>query len=366
MTSGTSESTFGFRLRIWQAGLHFLAHHPVLGSGPGQLRTAVDSVTTLQLARHITAGRVLTDGHDIIIEVAVTTGLLGFACFAAWLGLSLRASARCAFLGFAVAMLLVELVEPINIAIVPLEFFGLGAALATRMLPAPDDDDEAAPPTAAFGSGRARTAGLASMAVVTLVALFVGTTMVVGDVDMNSATHYQAGRPFNLDEAKRANTLLPYWPESAQTVALVLAFQAASTGVVDHHLLADSRNWTARAVTRDRRDPELWTDLGGADLELKQLSLASSQFTRALQYNRWYPQAMQGLGEVAAERGDWATAARSVRPRAHGDARLSPAHHRIAAAALRREPSPSPLDGRLILRRPGPPVARRALLLARR
>ena len=63
-----------------------------------------------------------------------------------------------------------------------------------------------------------------------LVALALGITMVAGDTLMLSATHYKVGTPFNVATAKQANTLLPYWPDSALTVASIEAFDAISRG----------------------------------------------------------------------------------------------------------------------------------------
>ena len=81
-----------------------MLHHPLFGVGPGQLRTAMDSVATLSFFQHVLAGKILTDGHDIFVEVAVTTGLLGLLCFAVWLFGGALTGRRCGFLGFAAAM----------------------------------------------------------------------------------------------------------------------------------------------------------------------------------------------------------------------------------------------------------------------
>ena len=85
VSSGTGETTFGLRLRVWLQSAHYVLHHPLLGVGPGQLRTAMDSSATLSFFQRVLVGRVLTDAHDIFVEVAVTTGLVGLACFLVWL-----------------------------------------------------------------------------------------------------------------------------------------------------------------------------------------------------------------------------------------------------------------------------------------
>jgi O-antigen ligase len=107
VSSGTGETTFGLRLRVWLQGARYVLHHPVLGAGPSQLRTAMDSSATLAFYQHVLAGKILTDGHDVFVEVAVTTGLLGLACFLVWLLGAARIAGRSAFLGFAGAMIAV-------------------------------------------------------------------------------------------------------------------------------------------------------------------------------------------------------------------------------------------------------------------
>ena len=80
-------------------------------------------------------GRVLTDGHDVFVEVGVTTGLVRSRFFLFWLFGAARTAGRCSFLGLAAAMIGVELVEPINVAVLPLAFLALGAATAVRLKP---------------------------------------------------------------------------------------------------------------------------------------------------------------------------------------------------------------------------------------
>ena len=130
VVSGTSETTFGTRLRIWWEGAHYVVHHLLLGAGPGQARTAFDSTATLSFFQHVLVGRVLTDSHDLFVEVAVTTGLVGLVCFLVWLFGAVRVAARGGFLGFAAAVVAVNLVEPLNVAVLPLAFLALGAATA--------------------------------------------------------------------------------------------------------------------------------------------------------------------------------------------------------------------------------------------
>jgi hypothetical protein len=339
VTSGTGETTFGLRLRVWLQSAHYVLHHPVFGVGPGQFRTAMDSSATLSFFQNVLAGKILTDAHDIFVNVAVTTGLLGLACFLMWMFGAARTAPRCCFLGFAAAMFGVELVEPINIAILPLAFLALGAAMAVRSRPAAMPAEQLGngqverPPVDEVGAAApySRSSRLVT-AIAVAMALFVGVTMVTGDVYMLRAEDYRLGHPFNVAAAEDANTLLPYWPDSALQVAQVEAFYSINLKSVDLTILARSRHWAAVAVSRDSSNPQLWTLLAGADAELKDYGLASTEYHRALSCDRYFSQALEGLGRLAEIEGNWSGAAHWLRL-----ALATAAKDPLLAASLRPE-----------------------------
>jgi hypothetical protein len=317
VTSGTSETTFGLRLRVWLQGAHYVLHHPLLGAGPGQLRTAMDSTATFSFYQHVLAGKILTDGHDVFVEVAVTTGLLGLGCFLVWLFGAARMAARCSFLGFAVAMVAVELVEPLNVAILPLAFLALGAATAMRLRPSGAEDDPArqlandqdvrtySPRTRdRTGAPYALIASVIALA----LALFLGVTMVTGDAYMFHGTNSGPGRPYSLAAAKDANRLLPYWPDPALELAQIKAFDSLNSVSAAPADLAAARQWTAVAVSRDPKNPALWTLLAGAEVDIKAYGLARTDYDRALSCDKWYTQALQGLAQLAETDHDWSRA----------------------------------------------------------
>jgi hypothetical protein len=308
VTSGTSETTFGLRLRVWMQGGHYLLHHPLLGAGPGQLRTAMDSTATLSFYQHVLTGRILADGHDIFVEVAVTTGLLGLACFLVWLFGTVRIAARCGFLGLAGAMVAVELVEPLNLAVLPLAFLALGAATAVRLKPEVVSGatvDQLAVPPAHHVTSRGVVVSSRIVTVVALIlALFLGATMVTGDAYMFRGTNFRLGQPFNLAAAKDANRLLPYWSDPALEIAQIEVFDSLNQPSTSPDLV-DARHWTAVAVSRDSDNPELWTQLAAADMDLKAHGLARSEYYRALSSDKWFTGALQGLGQLAGINDNW-------------------------------------------------------------
>ncbi len=317
VASGTGETTFGVRLRVWLQGAHYVLHHPLLGVGPGQLRTAMDSSATLSFFQRVLVGRLLTDAHDVFVEVGVTTGLLGLACFLAWLFGAARMAARCAFLGFAAAMLAVGLVEPINIAILPLAFLALGAATAVRSRPEGVQEGAARQPADGqlmHGHGprpKDRAIRIASISTIVAIALalFLGVTMVAGDAYMFRGTNFAPGQPFNLAAARDANLLLPYWPDSALEISQIEAFDSLSRVPTASSDLAAARRWTAIAVRRDSHSPQLWTLLADADVELKAYGRARTEYYRALSCDKWFTQALQGLGQLAGIAHNWNEAA---------------------------------------------------------
>jgi tetratricopeptide (TPR) repeat protein len=306
----SGQTTFGVRIRMWIQGARYVVHHPLLGAGPGQLRSAMDSSATLGFYQHVLAGRVLTDAHDIFVEVAVTTGLLGLALFAVWVLGAARLGARGGFLGFAAAAIAVELVEPIDVAILPLALLALGAATAQRLKPAVSTGAEAPPEAQVAPAEVPATRRVSpSLSVITtsvavMAALFLGVTMVAGDAYMFRGTNSGSGRPFNLGAAGEANRLLPYWPDPALELAQNNAYYSLndSKGV---NYLAAARNWTAVAANRDVRSPYDWTLLGDADLAVNSYGRARTDYLRALSCDRWFTQALQGLGQVDAAHHDW-------------------------------------------------------------
>ena len=312
VSSGTGETTFGLRLRVWLQGARYVLHHPVLGAGPSQLRTAMDSSATLAFYQHVLAGKILTDGHDVFVEVAVTTGLLGLACFLVWLLGAARIAGRSAFLGFAGAMIAVELVEPINVAILPLAFLALGAATAVRLRPEGTPEEPASQqvtPDVEQNVGRQHSGRLPYAQVTTVaalaMALFLAVSMVLGDVYMFRGTNSGPGKPFNLAAAKVAERLLPYWPDPALEVAQIKAFDSLNRVSAASADLAEARQWTAVAASRDPKNPQIWTLLAAADTELKNYGLARVAYYRALSCDRWYTQALQGLGQLDGDEHNW-------------------------------------------------------------
>jgi len=354
VASGTAETTFGTRLRIWDLALRSTVHHPLFGVGPGELLSVVAPHVSKAFAKHLGPGLLPVDSHNFLIEVLATTGVLGFVAFVTWLGgAGLRA--RGPFLGCAVLMLAVELIEPLNLGVTPVALLALGAAtvsvgpqpvglaalrhwLATAKagsggpsdavlgLPGPPvgalaavaaapDDSEMAGGGGASGEGLSRdhTTHRSSLisAVITLVlvvgALFLGMTMVVGD--HYSLAEYTDFLPApKLTAALDANRLLPYWPQSASAVAG--AYQWQSELLHTSRSLDKAQPYVQDAINRDPADPVLRADAGDLQLLLDNPQAAQRYYLQSLERDPWTAQALIGLGTVARDDHEWAASAR--------------------------------------------------------
>jgi hypothetical protein len=314
LQQGTASPGFTLRLDMWKLGLHALAHHPLIGSGPGMFEAAAAPFITRPVALLLGPSTMFADGHDVVIEVLTTTGILGFACFAVWV-LGSVARARNALLLFVLAAGAVELVEPLNVAITPLAFLALGAAAApvagAALVRSPADlhgppQPEGAQPTSAMPALGAwwRLATTLLLA----AAMFFGTTMLLGDAAMAKAPP----NGYVLADARRANQLLPYWPESAFGMALYYEYEAAASHHSDltHRYRLFARHYLEEVVARAPFDPVLFAALGEIDLKLNDLSGAESAFRHGLAADPESLYVLQGLAVVAVERRQWGTAAR--------------------------------------------------------
>lgn len=130
-------STLRQRRHIWEAGVGAWAERPLTGWGPGNTWSGYLSTVEPENYRH--ARRGLGDTHNLFLESAVTTGLLGFVPFTLLAGMVARRVRRGGrefswAAGAAVALLMSQLLQPLNTTITPLMFLfaGIAARAPTR------------------------------------------------------------------------------------------------------------------------------------------------------------------------------------------------------------------------------------------
>jgi len=264
----TGSETYQQRFDAWSEGLRAFTSKPVFGYGPDQFRAAVGHLFPLQevVARD---GTGFVDAHDIVVEILVTTGVVGLALFGGWLVLG-AAHRRGPLLGFAAVLLVSELVEPLNTAITPLLFLAVGAA---ALAPGHDRREAAADapagrdgPDGTDGPAAGRPGGLPrwvrpATAVAALVAVVPALVLVVGDVSLQQAANQDASGQHQaaVNSASTADTLLFPWPDPSEQLAK--SHQELGVADNDRSQYDDAVALGRQAVARDRTNASLWVDL---------------------------------------------------------------------------------------------------------
>ncbi|HXY44335.1 MAG TPA: O-antigen ligase family protein [Acidimicrobiales bacterium] len=331
VAAGSSSTTFGTRLHIWDLALRSVVHHPLLGIGPGELISAIAPHMTASFAAHLGPGTLPTDSHDFLIEVLATTGLLGFVAFVTWIGgATLRA--RGPFLACAFAMLAVELIEPLNVGVTPVALLALGAATVSlagqpvglaalrRWRRAPASTQVANPlehpapenPPDELGEGassepsgrRRRSPSLVVSPLLVAAAVFLAITMVVGDHYM--LTSYEDIVPHSkIATADDANRLLPYWGESAAEVAEAYDWESSYTNGGPAEV-EEALAWYGTASGRFGANP-LWpSEAGALELQIGDRAAAERDDYHALTLDPYTYLALEGLGTIAKQEGEFA------------------------------------------------------------
>ena len=86
------ESASGGRIPIWSAALAMFRDHPWLGVGPGHYQTVI--VSGGYGARYDPDPSGLRQAHNLLLQVAVETGVVGLAAYSAWWAWMLFATFR--------------------------------------------------------------------------------------------------------------------------------------------------------------------------------------------------------------------------------------------------------------------------------
>ncbi len=276
------------RIAVWKLAAHSLAHNPFFGAGPGETRSAISSIETPALARRLVLGQYFADAHNVVVELAVTVGVLGLLCAALFI-LGIVRRVRGEFVLFALLVLAVEMVEPLNVGTLPLAALAIGAALPVA--------------TVAVGDSRTVRRRLGTLQLVLLVlALGFDGVALAGDAATNtgqSRTDYGS--------ATLGASLLRVWSAPAVAAAGVANFDAINS--------ARPAMWRNRArslyleaLQRDPTDPGTWFALGETDVQLGQYSAAADAFAHSLRWNPSGAQALTALGLLAERRRDWRVA----------------------------------------------------------
>ena len=263
------------RLETWMSAWHAVEDRPVLGAGPGRFRAATSRYRTLELVRSQGPDSLFVDAHNMGVEYAVTTGLLGVAALGAWLALAVRGTGG-PLLGASLALFALHLVQPLGVEVTPLAFLTLGAAC----------------PRPAPVTGTTRGAIGAALA----GALVAGGVLLAGDFRLD-----QAALDFEAPQARAADRLLPAWPEPADVRARIHAFDGVANRRPD--ALARAARFEHEAARRDPTNPLWWNRLGEIELRLEQPLEARERFREALLHDPWSVRALLGYSRASIAAG---------------------------------------------------------------
>jgi hypothetical protein len=251
VVAGQFESLTGERQRVAVFGGNLLAitERPLLGWGPANGWSAYISSATPGQIR--TSGRFWADAHNLPVQVAVVSGVVGLAALA-WLLLLLvpRAARPFAGRGWAAAAALTlgvyALYEPLDVTLTPLLFLFAGAAAGGREPPA--------------GGREGRERAARAVVVVTLAAatLIAGVNLGASALEQWGRTHY--GSRWAVE---RAWAIAPWRLSAGEALAIDLAIDGRAGDAV---AAAEARDVVRRLVSAHPLNPGV--RLLAADVEL--------------------------------------------------------------------------------------------------
>ena len=332
-------STFGSavvgdRPDMWRMAAHALAAKPLLGWGPDGFVAGAASISTVTLAQ---TGRLLmvnpgaTDPHDLLVWIAVSTGLVGLALFLwfcveavlRWLH-SVRAAVPAIWaVG---ACTLVYLTAPAALQTLPLFALMVGLSLPAG---ANADDRGSAP------------ASLAWVVPASVGVLGIAAVLVTANA-MTRASFEAPSAATSSTSAPRVQSATRMWPFDAH-LAYLASQHWAYVAHADPTVAAAQPDLAAiqRAVALDRRDPFYATELARFVQDYQEPATAvSAAYEAAFQRYPAYPIARALYATYLAKQGHVTEAQEQLRiaqlisflPGSDADAALADARAAIAAA----------------------------------
>lgn len=281
-TTAGSTSGLSARTGAWLAGAEAFAEAPIQGHGPSQFLSAATRHRSLEFVQAEGVLQYYTDAHNLIVEYAVTTGIVGVSLLLAWLTFAFRSGGVTTPLGgFAFAVLLLHLVEPQNVVVTPLAMLALGAAspMATARRTAPRRS-----PAVVLGLGAVASLALA-------VPLSVGIW-----------SFNEARLDFDLAAAERADRLLPPWHQVSEQVARVYVLRSREQG--DPNLEQRALAHRRKAHREDRLNPRPLLTLAEHELSLGRNEAGKTHLRLTLTLDPWAVPALNGLGAIESDAGN--------------------------------------------------------------
>jgi hypothetical protein len=285
-TSGAGRSTTlagDGRRTLWGYGVDAITEQPLFGWGLGRFRAATQGDFSADFVR-VSAPNEKTsswfDAHNIVLEYAIATGIVGCLVFVAFVVFAVR-RARGPFLALFLGIAATWMLQPASVSTAPLAFLVLGAA-APRV---------AAEQRPYWVSVLMRVAAVAG--------LLVGAYYVVADWRLARAKDAA-----DFSEVESAARWLPRDAVIADLVASAAALELGE-GVDEATLIRKSE--AVVALEPDR--PLWWVQLGARHFLFGDDAAARAALEEAVALEPWHPDAWTLLEDIATRTGDEALAA---------------------------------------------------------
>ena len=279
--TNVAAGSYSTRFHIWTTSFRYFLYNLPLGTGPGQAFDLSSFIS--RTVAHGLQERLVMDAHNIFVQTAITTGLLGIALFLAFWLLVIR-YARGPFVGAFLAMMLVQLIEPMNLGSTVLLFLAAGLAVAHRTQ---------AEPTSFISHKAWSYIVTGATAILTAAALVLGITLVVGDIDIQNSAYMGTA---SYAAASAADRLLPFWPHTADDISQLLGTESAI--VADPYWQDGAIAWEKAATRRFPQLPYHWVTLGNYYYAGGQYPQALAAYKHSDAVYKWYAPGWIGQAQV--------------------------------------------------------------------
>jgi O-antigen ligase len=283
-SAGTSRATEGGgftpRIEAWKAGIKGVEEKPITGWGPGRYQAAASPHLSERFPQTEGINKVFTAAHNVLIEMLIGGGVVGFVLFAAFIvlaGMNARGAMAWAALGIFATLLL----QPMSVMTVPVAMVCLGAAdaasLRVRVKP--------------------KTPMLIGMGVLALAGVVFGFLLVLSDYRLG-----QAIKTLDVDKVEQAQKLRFTTSEFLGVKTDVAIKRANQTGL-------DADKQRAKAIahetaTFDSYYPGWWNFVGATEADWGDINVAKSAFDTTLKRFPWSEAGLTGQLIVAQRMND--------------------------------------------------------------
>lgn len=276
----STSSGFVSRSIMWRLGADAVEERPLVGWGPGRFREATGPRTTAAYVRAEGPDKLFYEAHNVVVETAVTTGIVGLLLLGGFVvSIVRRSRGPLAWFGGGVAML--WLTNPVSVSTAPAAMLALGAA-ATASLPRPD-------PASPF---RRYAWGIG--AVLAVIGLIAGVNLLRADALLDRAVV-----DGDVDTTLAAHLLLPRDSTIANMVTQAYALEATESpsSAADRKVV----EWANRTVELEPTRVKWWTQLGNAEVLFgegtrpERFERAEQAYERGLELSPWSVETMIAL-----------------------------------------------------------------------